>query len=150
MDFRSFACPPDVSNAVLHVLCITGRAGTVIGCVVPHGLQQRRIEPSVPFRREGVGVQIAPAKTAVRRHDLPCGFFCRFPDDVRRKLSELFRSVGLKKENEKIKMNWSALPGLTGRAQIGLQPGTKDPDKKFNCIKKLYPKEPKKFEPGRF
>lgn len=66
------------------------------------------------------------------------------------KLSELFRSVGLKKENEKIKMNWSALPGLTGRAQIGLQPGTKDPDKKFNCIKKLYPKEPKKFEPGRF
>lgn len=66
------------------------------------------------------------------------------------KLSELFRSVGLKKENEKIKMNWSALPGLTGRAQIGLQPGIKDPDKKFNCIKKLYPKEPKKFEPGRF
>ena len=66
------------------------------------------------------------------------------------KLSELFRSVGLKKEGEKAKMNWSALPGLTGRAKIGLQPGVKDPTKLYNNINKLYPKEPKKFEPGRF
>ena len=66
------------------------------------------------------------------------------------KLSELFRSVGLKKEGEPLRMNWTALPGLTGRAKVGLKPGLKDPSKQFNFIDKLYPKEPKKFEPGRF
>lgn len=66
------------------------------------------------------------------------------------KLSELFRSVGLKKEGEPLRMNWTSLPGLTGRAKVGLKPGLKDPSKQFNFIDKLYPKEPKKFEPGRF
>lgn len=66
------------------------------------------------------------------------------------KLSELFRSVGLKKENEPLKMNWTALPGLTGSAKVVVEPGTKDPTKKFNRIDKLYPKEAKKFEPGKF
>ena len=66
------------------------------------------------------------------------------------KLSELFRSVGLKKEGEPLRMNWTALPGLSGRAKVGLKPGLKDPSKQFNFIDKLYPKEPKKFEPGRF
>lgn len=66
------------------------------------------------------------------------------------KLSELFRSVGLKKEGEPLRMNWTALPGLTGRAKVGLKPGLKDPSKQFNFIDKLYPKGPKKFEPGRF
>lgn len=66
------------------------------------------------------------------------------------KLSELFRSVGLKKEGEPFRMNWTALPGLTGRAKVGLKPGIKDPTKTYNYIEKLYDKEPKKFEPGRF
>lgn len=66
------------------------------------------------------------------------------------KLSELFRSVGLKKEGEPLRMNWTALPGLTGRAKVGLKPGVKDPSKLFNFIDKLYTKEPKKFEPGKF
>ena len=67
------------------------------------------------------------------------------------KLSELFRSVGLKKEGEQLRMNWQALPGLTGRCRVKQEPGTKDPTKIFNRIDKLYPKdEPKKFEPGRF
>lgn len=66
------------------------------------------------------------------------------------KLSELFRSVGLKKEGEPLRMNWPAIPGLTGRARITIEPGSKDPNKKFNRIEKLYPKEPKKFEPGKF
>lgn len=66
------------------------------------------------------------------------------------KLSELFRSVGLKKEGEQLRMNWPALPGLTGRAKVIVEPGTKDPSKRFNRIDKLYPKEPKKFEAGKF
>lgn len=36
------------------------------------------------------------------------------------KLSELFRGVGLKKEGEELRMDWSALPGKTARAKIGL------------------------------
>ena len=66
------------------------------------------------------------------------------------KLSELFRSVGLKKEGEQLRMNWPALPGLTGRAKVIVEPGTKDPSKRFNRIDKLYPKEPEKFEAGKF
>lgn len=66
------------------------------------------------------------------------------------RLSELFRSVGLKKEGEPLRMNWQALPGLTGRCRVKQKPGSKDPSKLFNRIDKLYPKEPKKFEPGRF
>lgn len=66
------------------------------------------------------------------------------------KLSELFCGVGLKKKGEKLKMNWSALPGLKGRAQISLDADPKDPSKKYNHIKKIYPFEEKKFEAGKF
>lgn len=66
------------------------------------------------------------------------------------KLSELFCSVGLKKKGESLRMNWNALPGLSGRAHVTLDPDKKDPTKKYNHISKLYPKEPKKFEPGKF
>lgn len=70
---------------------------------------------------------------------------------LRWKLSELFCSVGLAKpEDKEIKMNWNALPGLTGRAHVTLDPDKKDPSKKYNHIGKLHVKEPKKFEPGRF
>ena len=57
------------------------------------------------------------------------------------KLSELFRGTGLKKEGEKIRMNWGALPGKTVRAHITQEPGLKDPSKMFNRIEKLYPKD---------
>ena len=66
------------------------------------------------------------------------------------KLSELFCGVGLKKKGEKLKMNWAALPGLKGRAQISLDADPKDPSKKYNHIKKIYPFEEKKFEAGKF
>lgn len=68
------------------------------------------------------------------------------------KLSELFRGVGLKKEGEELRMNWSALPGLTARAKVKLQPGIKDPTKFYNSIEKLYPKDSPKpaFTPGTF
>ena len=66
------------------------------------------------------------------------------------KLSELFCSVGLKQKGEELKMKWDALPGMTGRCQVSLDPDTKDPSKKYNHIKKLYPKEGKKYQTGTF
>lgn len=66
------------------------------------------------------------------------------------KLSELFCGVGLKKKGEKLKMNWAALPGLKGRAQISLDADPKDPSIKYNHIKKIYPFEEKKFKVGTF
>ena len=66
------------------------------------------------------------------------------------KLSQLFRSVGLKKEGEKISMRWDDLAGLSGRCHLILQPDSKDPEKKYNHIKELYPKEPKQFTAGSF
>lgn len=68
------------------------------------------------------------------------------------KLSELFRGVGLKKEGEELRMNWGALPGLTAKAKVGIKPGIKNPDQKFNYIEKLYSKDTVKpaFNAGSF
>ncbi len=66
------------------------------------------------------------------------------------KLSELFRSVGMKKEGEKIRMRWDDLPGKKGRCKVSLVDGIKDPSKKFNQIDKLYPLEAPKYTPGKF
>lgn len=66
------------------------------------------------------------------------------------KLSQLFRGVGLKKKDEPLHMNWTALPGLTGRCHIAQEPGIKDPSQIFNRISKVYPAEEKKFTAGKF
>ena len=58
-----------------------------------------------------------------------------------KKISQLFAGVGLMKEGETKKMNWPAIPGLSGRAEISLDPDRKDPSKKYNHIKGIYPKE---------
>lgn len=64
------------------------------------------------------------------------------------KLSELFSSVGLKGKNEKIHMAWDRLAGLSGRCQVSLDVDKNDSSKKYNHIKKLYPKEPKNWQGG--
>jgi hypothetical protein len=66
------------------------------------------------------------------------------------KLSELFCGVGLKKKGEELRMNWNALPGLTGRAKVTLEPDRNDPSKKYNHINKIYPKENKGYTAGSF
>lgn len=67
------------------------------------------------------------------------------------KLSELFTSVGMKQKGERVRMNWSALPGSTGRCKLKVEHYTKDgEDRTINRIERLYPKEVKKFEPGKF
>ena len=37
------------------------------------------------------------------------------------KLSELFTSVGMKQKGERVRMNWSALPGSTGRCKLKVE-----------------------------
>ena len=66
------------------------------------------------------------------------------------KISQFFCGIGLKKEGETLKMNWNAIPGLTGRCEITLDPDKEDPSKKYNHIKKYYPKSANGFKKGSF
>jgi hypothetical protein len=54
-------------------------------------------------------------------------------------ISQLFKSVGLKKTGERIKMNWNALPGKKGRCHIIKTKGKNGNE--YNNIGKLYAKE---------
>lgn len=65
-------------------------------------------------------------------------------------LSAFFSSIGQKKKGEPLRMNWNMVPGSTGRAHIAPEADRNDPTKKYNRVKRFYPKEPKKFEAGRF
>lgn len=56
-------------------------------------------------------------------------------------LSAFFSSLGLKKKGEPLRMNWNAVPGSTGRAHITLDPDRNDPEKKYNHVKRFYPKD---------
>ena len=67
------------------------------------------------------------------------------------KLTQLFRSVGLMKEDDKtIKPDWAKLPGLTGRCHVVQVPGVKNPSQMFNNIGELYPAGEKNFTAGKF
>ena len=66
------------------------------------------------------------------------------------KLSELFCGVGLKKKGETLRMDWPALPGLTGRAKVSMKPDQNDTSKKFNHIEKIYPKEHAESKPVNY
>lgn len=66
------------------------------------------------------------------------------------KLSEFFIGIGQKKKGEKISMNWNAAVGARGRCQLGHRADKNDPSKKYNDVKKIYPKEGKGFTAGKF
>ena len=51
------------------------------------------------------------------------------------KLSELFKSVGLKKSGEKVKMQWGKLVGSKGRCKVKIDTNN---GKEYNHIDKLY------------
>lgn len=71
--------------------------------------------------------------------------------NLERKLSEFFCGVGLKEKGKKVPMRWGQVPGRTGRAHITIEPGYNDPNKKFNKVKKIYPKdESPKYTAGSF
>ena len=56
------------------------------------------------------------------------------------KLSQLFKSVGLKKEGQRVKMDWNALAGSTGRCKV-VQKKNLNNDNMHNEIGKLYVKD---------
>jgi len=53
-------------------------------------------------------------------------------------LSLFFSSIGQKKKGEKLKMDWNAVPGSTGRAKIGIRSWD---GKDYNEVKQFYSKE---------
>lgn len=58
-------------------------------------------------------------------------------------LSAFFTAIGQKKKGEKLKMNWNAVIGATGRCKVGIHTWDKDDGTKgtANEVKKFYPKE---------
>lgn len=65
-------------------------------------------------------------------------------------LSAFFLAIGQKKKDEPLRMNWNAVPGSTGRAHIVQKPDKNDASRVYNNVSRFYPKEPKRFEAGRF
>lgn len=67
-------------------------------------------------------------------------------------LSAFFSCIGQKKKGEPLKMNWSLVPGSTGRCKIGIHSYQKDgEERKNNDIKRFYPKEEgPAFKAGEF
>lgn len=69
-------------------------------------------------------------------------------------LSAFFSSIGQKKKGEPLKMNWSMVPGATGRLKLGIRTYEKDGEtRKANEIKRFYPQEDgqaPRFTPGSF
>lgn len=67
-------------------------------------------------------------------------------------LSAFFGSIGQKKKGEALSMNWSAVPGSTGRCKIAVRDWKNDDgeDRHSNDIKKFYPKEEQAFVAGSF
>lgn len=123
---------------------------------IPEGDYDFTIEKYKRARSQGKG-KLPPCNMAVvyfRISDRDCEVVIRenfiLHSSLEWKLSELFRGIGAKKEGEEVRMNWNLLPGATGRAQVSLDPDRNDPSKKYNHIKKIYPKEIKKFEAGKF
>lgn len=63
-------------------------------------------------------------------------------------LSAFFTGIGQKKKGERLgRMDWSAVPGSTGRAHVKPR---KYNENEYNEIKKFYPKERKQFKAGEF
>lgn len=54
-------------------------------------------------------------------------------------LSEFFAGIGQKKKGEKLRMNWTMVPGSTGTCKLGKKVYNGN---EYNEIKKFYPKDP--------
>jgi len=53
-------------------------------------------------------------------------------------MSTFFSAIGQKKKGEKLKMDWSKVPGSTGRAKFGIRTWE---GKEYNEVKKFYSKD---------
>ena len=75
---------------------------------------------------------VVPVKDKLYLHSSTEGFLCEF-----------FTSIGQRKHGERVRMNWNAVMGATGRAKVGIRHYKKDgEDRTINEIKKyLEPSE---------
>ncbi len=56
-------------------------------------------------------------------------------------LSAFFSSIGQKKKGESMRMDWTRVPGSTGRAKVGIYTYQKNGEtRRINEIKRFYPK----------
>lgn len=63
-------------------------------------------------------------------------------------LAAFFSSIGQKKKNQPLSMNWNTVPGSSGRCKIAPKEYNGNT---YNEIKKFYPKEESKgYVPGQF
>ncbi|MFA6619407.1 MAG: DUF669 domain-containing protein [Candidatus Neomarinimicrobiota bacterium] len=71
-------------------------------------------------------------------------------------LSAFFGSIGQKKHGERLQMNWSKVPGSTGKCKVGIRnwTGKDGVERQSNEILRFYPREeqqgPKGYTAGRF
>lgn len=67
-------------------------------------------------------------------------------------ISAFFSAIGLKEKGQKIRMNWNAVPGSTGRCKVAIREWTNDAGEKrqSNEIKRFYPKEQRAYKAGDF
>ena len=67
-------------------------------------------------------------------------------------LSAFFASIGQKKKGEPLTMNWTTVPGTTGRCKVGIRTWENDngEDMQSNEIKRFYPREEREFKAGEF
>lgn len=67
-------------------------------------------------------------------------------------ISAFFSSIGQKKKGEKVKMNWNAVIGATGRCKVIVRKwkGDDKEERQSNDIRKFYQKEEKQFKAGEF
>lgn len=77
-------------------------------------------------------------------HSITEGMLCSF-----------FTAIGQRQKGEKVKMNWSAVPGAKGRCRVGIKTlpprNGNETGLTVNEIKKFYePAAPASFEPGKF
>ena len=68
------------------------------------------------------------------------------------RLSQFFTAIGQKKKGEPLQMNWSTVPGSTGKLELTINKFTKKDGSQGenNRVGKYLPKEQRTFTPGQF
>lgn len=71
-------------------------------------------------------------------------------DKMQWKLAEFWLSIGVQEVDGRIRPNWPAVPQATGRATLEIREDRKDPERKYNHVKKWLPKQLKTYKAGEF
>lgn len=133
----------EVSVSEGYVLIPEGEYDFVI-----EGFERGRYEGSdkvPPCNRALLKIRVdAPEGTAIMNESL------LLYEKMDWKLAEFFLSIGAEEKDGKVRMNWQMVPQSTGRALIEVRPDRKDPEKKYNHVKKFLPKPKKQFKAGEF